>query len=187
MFETTELFRLKFDRTVKLAAEPGGDDQQRNRNPFQTPCSNLAGSYPGDAAQRIQFLLDQRNDRLRKKKVRLTNPRRPEPLHVRRTGVHGPVGEGAHHSTRPTLSTTIAQGSNKLEATARTDSQVSTSKSTPRYRFFGKRGFNERYRILYTNFLVRHVLCFFCLDFSQFAPRDTCDARRSNKSQLRVP
>lgn len=84
----------------------------------------------------------------------------------------GRSGKGLTYSTRPTLSTTIAQGSNKLEATARTDSQVSTSKSTLALPLFlGKRRFNERYRILYTNFLVRHVLCFFCLDLSQFAPR----------------
>ena len=101
----------------------------------------------------------------------------------------GRSGKGLTYSTRPTLSTTIAQGSNKLEATARTDSQVLPQKAHIALPLALRETlrFNERYRILYTNFLVRHVLCFFCLDFSQFAPRDTCDARRSNKSQLRVP
>src|SRR5262245_12648685 len=34
--------------------------------------------------------------------------------------------------------------------------------------FFRKRGLNERYRILYTYFLSRHVLCFCRLNLRQF-------------------
>src|SRR5262245_38523866 len=129
MLQTTKLLRFQLDRSIELSGQPHGNYQQRNRNPLQTPRSRLGRGNPAQEGKRIQLLRKYRDDGLRDEKEggQRTSHCQNEGTPVRRKFV-GRSRKGLTYSTGPTLSTTTAQGPNKLEATARTDSHVSTSK-----------------------------------------------------------